>query len=313
MKIIGVDIGGTSIKVGVVNEKGEIISRFVIKIIKGEEQVYTINKLADLINDHIKEHNYNDIIGIGIGCPGAINSGLGRCDYSPNLKWENLNICELISKRCNLPCKITNDANAAILGEVKFGIAKNYKNVVMLTLGTGVGGGLYLDDKLFEGNEGKGAELGHALFEYNGRQCGCGRKGCFEAYGSATALINDTKQMMEEHKDTKMWDFVDHDINKVDGRTAFETSKLGDEYALKVVEQYTSFLAQGILSFINVFRPEAIILGGGICAQKEYLINPIKKILEKENYGLKNTPAVEILIAQLGNDAGILGAAALML
>lgn len=313
MKIIGVDIGGTSIKTGVVNEKGEIISKFVIKIVKGEEQVYTINKLADQINKHISENNYNDIIGIGIGCPGAINSELGRCDYSPNLKWENLNICQIISEKCNLPCKITNDANAAILGEVKFGIAKNYKNVVMLTLGTGVGGGLYLDDKLFEGNEGKGAELGHALFEYNGRLCGCGRKGCFEAYGSATALINDTKKMMEEHHDTKMWDFVEHDINKVDGRTAFETSKLGDEYAKKVVDQYTSFLAQGILSFVNVFRPQAIILGGGVCAQKDYLINPIKKILEKENYGLKNTPPVEILIAKLGNDAGILGAAALML
>lgn len=312
MIYIGVDIGGTSIKTGFVNEQGQIISRFVIKIIKGEEQAATIKKIGEAINQHIKEHDYQDIVGIGIGCPGAINSTSGYCDYSPNLKWEHLDVCGILSEVCHLKVKIANDANVAVLGEVKFGIAKNYRHVVMLTLGTGVGGGLYLDDELYEGNEGKGAELGHSLLEYNGRLCGCGKRGCLEAYASATALINDTKKAMMENTQTAMWDYVNHDIDQVDGKTAFETAKKGDVIAKKVVEQYINYLSAGILSFCNIFRPEAVILGGGICAQKDYLIKPIEQILKQQNYGIKNTPEVKILVAKLGNDAGILGAAALL-
>lgn len=313
MLYIGVDIGGTSIKVGFVNEKGEIVSRFVRKIIKDEEQVTTIKKLGEMINEHIKEHEYKEIKGIGIGCPGAINTKTGCCDYSANLYWENLNVCQILKDICHMDVRIANDANAAVLGEAKFGVAKNYKNLVMLTLGTGVGGGLYLDDHLYEGNEGKGAELGHALFIYNGRQCACGRKGCFERYASATALIYDTKEAMKKHPESAMWKYVDGDIDKVDGKTAFETSKLGDKTALEVVDQYIHYLAAGIINFCNIFRPEAIVLGGGICAQGDYLIKPIEKLLIENDYGYKNTPRVDLLIAKLGNDAGILGAAALMM
>lgn len=313
MIYVGVDIGGTSIKVGFVNEAGEILSRFVRKIVKGENGEDTIRIIGEMINEHIKEHNYKDVKGIGAGCPGAINSTTGYCDASANLGWERLNVAEIFANTCKIPAKIGNDANVATLGEVKFGVAQNYNNVIMLTLGTGVGGGLYLDGKLYEGNEGKGAELGHALFIYNGRQCGCGRKGCFERYASATGLIMDTKEAMEAHKDSKMWDFVNGDINAVDGRTAFETAKLGDEVAKHVVDQYIHYLAAGIISFCNVFRPEAIVLGGGICAQGDNLIKPIEKILIEEDYGYKNTPKVELLVAKLGNDAGILGAAALVM
>ncbi len=312
MLYIGVDIGGMSIKIGVVNEKGEIISRFnmIFEHINQEEMIIS---LANKINEHIKDNNLKDIQGIGISCAGVVNSNTGYCDYSANLGWDKLDVCGILSRYTNLKCKISNDANCATLGEVKFGIAKNYHNVVMLTLGTGVGGGLYLNDKLFEGYQGKGAELGHSLFIYNGRECACGLKGCFERYASASALIYDTKEEMLKNRNSKMWEYADNDINNVNGKTAFECSKLGDESAIKVVNQYINYLSAGILSFCNIFRPEAVILGGGISNQKEYLIKPIKKILKDNNYGYKNTPSVDVLIAKLGNDAGIIGAAALVM
>ncbi len=315
MLYVGVDIGGMSLKIGIVNEKGEILSRFVMVFDKQSKQEEMIVALANNIKNHIKEEKYNinDIKGIGVSCAGVVNTKTGYCDYSANLNWNKLDLCGILTKYTGLEAKITNDANAAILGEVKFGIAKNYHNVVMLTLGTGVGGGLYLDDKLFEGNEGKGAELGHSLFIYNGRKCACGLKGCFEKYASASALIYDTKEAMKLDKDSLMWKYCENDIEKVNGKTAFECAKNGDPSAIKVVDQYISYLSYGILNFCNIFRPEVVILGGGVSNQKEYLTNPIKEILKENNYGYKNTPPVEVLIAKLGNDAGIIGAAALLM
>lgn len=312
MNYVGIDIGGTSIKVGFVDKEGNILSQYAIPIIKGENQEETIINLAKTVNEHAKEKGY-EFNGIGIGCPGAINSIKGTCDFSGNLDWHNLDIVGLIEKECNVKAKITNDANAAILGEAKFGIAKNYHNVVMLTLGTGVGGGLYLNDQLFEGNEGKGAEVGHAIFKYNGRQCTCGRKGCIEAYCSATALIADTKKAMLKDRKSKMWEYADFELARVDGRTAFECSKMGDKSAIKVVNEYMDHLCAAILSFCNIFRPDAVVLGGGLSNQKEYLIDPLAERMKNEHYGFKCSPAVKLLRASLGNNAGILGAAALVM
>ena len=312
MTYVGIDIGGMSIKVGFVNKEGKMLSSYSFPIIKGENQEQTIIKLAHTVNEHAKEKGY-EILGIGVGCPGAINSSKGTCDYSGNLDWHNLHIVEIIEKECGVKCKITNDANAAILGESTFGIAKNYKNVIMLTLGTGVGGGIYLDGKLFEGNEGKGAEMGHALLEYNGRQCTCGRKGCIEAYCSASALIKDTKIAMESDRSSSMWEYAKNDINNVNGLTAFECSKKGDHTATQVINNYFDYLTAAILSYCNVFRPEAVVLGGGLSNQGDNLINPIRKRMAEQKYGFECTPKVELLKATLGNDAGILGAAALVM
>ena len=312
MHYVGIDIGGTSIKVGFVDEAGNILSKYGIPIIPGENQEETIINLAKTVNEHAKEKGYK-IAGIGLGCPGSIDSVNGICDYSNNLDWHNLKICEIIEQYCNVKARITNDANAAILGEAKFGIAKNYHNVVMLTLGTGVGGGLYLDDHLFEGNQGKGAEVGHALFKYNGRQCTCGRKGCIEAYCSATALINDTRNAMRKDRKSAMWEYADYDLNKVDGRTAFECAKQGDKTAIKVVNNYLDYLASSIIVFCNIFRPDAVVLGGGISNQGDNLIKPLEKRLIEQHYGYQCAPKVELLIASLGNDAGLLGAAALVM
>ena len=312
MYYVGIDIGGMSIKVGFVDINGKIISKYTIPIIPDEPQEETIINLAKSVNEHAKENNF-EISGIGIGCPGSIDSINGLCDYSNNLNWNNLDIVGIIEKYCGVKAKITNDANAAILGEAKFGIAKNYHNVVMLTLGTGVGGGLYINDKLYEGNLGKGAELGHALFRYNGRQCTCGRKGCIEAYCSASALIADTKKAMRKDRKSKMWDYCEYDLNRVNGRTAFDCAQEGDKTAIKVVNNYYDYLATAIIIYCNIFRPEAVVIGGGISNQKDNLIKPLEKRLVEQHYGYKCTPKVELLIASLGNDAGLLGAAALVM
>ncbi len=313
MLYIGVDIGGMSLKIGVVNEFGEIISKFTMNFDKNIPQDEMIKSLAIKINEHIKKNNYTDVKGIGVSCAGVVNTKTGYCDFSANLNWTNLDICGILKKYTSLDTKIANDANCAVLGEVKFGVAKNYHNVVMLTLGTGVGGGLYLDDKLYEGNQGKGAELGHSLFIYNGRKCACGLKGCFERYASASALISDTKKAMLKNKESLLWKYCNFNLNNVNGKVAFDCAKLNDKTAIKVVNKYISYLSYGILNFCNIFRPEVIILGGGISNQKENLTMPIKKILKENNYGYKNTPEVDVLIAKLGNDAGIIGAACLLM
>ncbi|MBE5738099.1 MAG: ROK family glucokinase [Clostridiales bacterium] len=311
MYAIGIDIGGMSIKLGLVNEQGEIIcqSRF--------KTATTVNENVNSMVEHVKnlieqaKLSQKDILGIGIGCPGAVTSETGVVAYLPNLNWENVPLAKMLNEHFDMPIKISNDANVATLGEVIYGCAKNYSTVVMFTLGTGVGGGIVIDKKLFEGGFSRGAELGHFTLILDGEQCSCGRKGCVECYASATALINQTKQAMLEDKDSSMWTFVNGNIDNVDGRTAFECSKTGDKTANKVVDKYVYYLAESMLSVFNIFRPEAFILGGGISAQGDYLINKLKAHCEKFDYGYRDAPRTEILTAKLGNDAGIIGAAAL--
>ena len=250
----------------------------------------------------------NDIVGIGMGVPGMIDSEKGEVVYSNNLNWEHFLIGEETEKLTGLPVKIANDANVAALGETKFGVGKAYQNTVMLTLGTGVGGGIVIDGKLFEGNRSAGAELGHAVIVAGGEQCTCGRKGCLEAYASATALIRDTKRAMQSDKNSKMWEIGS--LDNVTGKTAFDY-KDSDNSAKAVVENYIEKLGVGITNLVNEFRPEAVILGGGVCAQGDNLIKPLEEYVKKEIFAGDKGPKVQILVATLGNDAGLLGAAAL--
>lgn len=317
MRIIGVDIGGMSIKCGFVDEEGVITHRFSFPIDKKKDQDGIIEELIEAIENAIQASGFpkTSFAGVGIGCPGSINSAKGTCDYSNNLGWSHLEVCQKITSKTHLKCQMANDANCAVLGEVLFGSGKGYRNLVMLTLGTGVGSGLYLNGELYEGNEGKGAELGHSLLVMDGRECTCGRKGCLEAYCSATALMADTKVAMKANPASLMWAMCQNDITKVGGRTAFECAAKGDKAAQGVVDQYIHFLGEGLLSIINIFRPDAIALGGGLSGQKETLINPLVAYLEKQNYGFGgvNSPKVKLFASSLGNDAGILGAAALLL
>ena len=193
---------------------------------------------------------------------------------------------------------------------MKFGAAKGMEDAVLITLGTGVGGGIVVEGELLEGNKSAGAELGHMVISANGEQCTCGRKGCLEAYASATALIRDTKRAMEAHKDSKMWEIGS--LDKVTGKTAFDY-KNSDPYAKEVVDTYIENLAFGITNIANIFRPEAVLLGGGVCAQGDELVKPLQAIVDRDIFAGDLGPRVPIRIAELENSAGVLGAAALLM
>lgn len=308
---IGVDIGGMSIKIGLVNDNGQILS--IRKIKTDKDQDLLISGISNAINDILQAENLDisQIKGVGIGCPGSVSGDKGVVDFLPNLGWENIPLSQMLKDKLgyNLPVKIANDADVAILAEVLFGSAKGYDNAVMFTLGTGVGGGVVIDKKLYLGSAGKGAELGHATLIMDGLPCTCGRSGCVECYVSATALIRQTKEQMLLDKDSKMWDFVGGNIDAVDGRTAFECAKQGDKSSIKVQDNYIKYLGESMLNMFNIFRPDVFILGGGVSAQGDYLIDKLKTYCSAQNYGYKFSPEVKIVTAKLGNDAGIIGAA----
>ena len=312
MIAIGIDIGGTSIKGAGITKEGKVLEVFSMPVIKGDSQDATINKLIDAINNYIKDQGFKkeEILGIGLGVPGVMDTKAGVITYSNNLQWYDLPIVDLIEKGTGLKVKITNDANAAALGEAKYGAGKKYKNIIMITLGTGVGGGIIIDGKIFEGNLGKGAELGHSVLVLDGEQCSCGRKGCFEAYASATALIRDTKRAMDKNKKSKCWE-ISEKLGKVDARVAFEAERAGDEVGHQLVENYVKYLGEGCLNYFNIFRPEALILSGGIANEGEYLLSRLRKYFEDRNYGFQGTPKVDLLVSELGYDSGKIGAGAL--
>ena len=309
---VGIDLGGTFIKGGIVDDLGNVIlSDKVPTESEGGQDVVATN-IANLANALIEKAGLakDDLVGIGMGVPGMIDSENGVVILSNNLKWYNFNIAKAVSDRTGLKVKIANDANVATLAEVKFGAAKNRRNVIMLTLGTGVGGGIVANGQLIEGNLSVGAELGHAVIARDGEQCSCGRRGCLEAYASATALIRDTKRAMQAHPDSKMWEIGS--LDAVCGKTAFDY-KDTDAYAKEVVDNYIGALATGIANFGNIFRPEVVLLGGGVCAQGDVLIKPLQELVNKEVFAQDLGPEVKVLIATLENTAGTLGAASLLM
>ena len=308
---IGIDLGGTFIKGGIADENGNLILKDKVPTESKEGNDKVVTNISSLCLNLMAQAKMDksQIQGIGMGVPGLIDSQNGIVKYSNNLYFENFDIAGEVGKRTGLPVKIANDANVAALGETKFGSGKEYDNTVLLTLGTGVGGGVVIDGKLFEGNGSAGAELGHTVVAYGGEACGCGRVGCLEAYASATALIRDTKRAMEADKNSQMWEIGSTDA--VTGKTAFDYMNT-DKSAKSVVDNYIEMLGVGIVNLANIFRPQAIILGGGVCAEGERLVNPLQEKINKEIFAGPLGPQVKLLTATLKNDAGILGAVALI-
>lgn len=313
MTVIGIDVGGTSIKGAAVNESGKMFDTFTVSVSKNEKGIDVLTRLASTVKKYISTHSeIGEVSGIGMGVPGVIDSTNGIVCHSANLPfWANLNVKSVMEKLTGLPVKITNDANAAILGEVKFGAGDNCETAIMLTLGTGIGCGVVLNGKLFEGNEGKGAEFGHSTLMIGGRQCSCGRKGCFEAYASASALIRDTQEAIAKHPKTKMKEIAVQ-YGAVNGRVAFKAARdFQDPWAIKVVDQYITYLGEGLLNICNIFRPNMIILSGGIANEGKYLFERVTKYIKDRDYGYKNSPEVKVVQGKLGYDSGKIGAAAL--
>ena len=311
--VLAIDIGGTSMKGALVDRQGHLSSRFVVPVVPGEEQESALDRLIASAKESLQSLSEGDrVIGIGCGVPGGINTFTGVCDYASNLGWKNLPVARILSDKFSLPCKIDNDANAAMLGEIQFGQEKAYRNAILLTLGTGIGGGIFVNGQLYVGNEGKGAEIGHMVIVAGGIPCPCGRKGCFETYASATALTREAKKAIEAHPESLMAEEVRKGV-KIDAALPFECAKKGDEVAQQVVDQYIEYLGVGCLNLIDIFRPEVIVLSGGVSKQGENLRQPLERYLEKFGYGfgVDKAPKVDIKISRLGADIGIYGAAAL--
>lgn len=309
-RYVGIDIGGTTVKAAIVTQDGKIEKRSTIPT-KATRPYGEI--IADIAWQVKSLAEGTKVEGVGIGCPGMIDSRRGIVNYSCNLFWSKVPLADELSRLVGLPVKVSNDANVAALGEARFGAGKEFTDTAFVTLGTGVGGGFVVDGKLFEGFESMGAEIGHTVIYAGGTRCGCGRRGCWEAYASATALTRDTIFAMMSDKNSAMWEYAGGDLDKVDGSTSFECAKKGDRAATEVVDNYVRYLADGITNIVNVFRSQAIILGGGVCAQGEYLTSRVQKLVDEECYGGSADFRTLIKTATLGNDAGILGAASLLM
>ena len=315
MYYIGVDLGGTNIAAGLVNESYEIVKKASVPTGADRDAIAIVEDMAKVCNTLLEEANLtaDDVAYIGIASPGIANSDTGVVEYANNLPFRNFPIAEELKKL--VPVKkvlIENDANAAAKGEAVAGCAKGVANSVMITLGTGVGGGIIIDNKVYSGFNHAGAELGHIVIVHDGVPCSCGRKGCWEAYSSATALIRMTKEKIAEcNNKTAMYDIVEGNLDNVNGRTAFDAARQGDKAGQEVVDTYISYLATGIANIVNIFQPEVLSIGGGISNERDNLLIPLREKVEREQYSREGTPKPELRIATLRNDAGIIGAAVL--
>lgn len=308
MYYIGIDLGGTNIAVGLVTEEGKILETISVPTKAERDYTEIVKDMAEVSKKVCEKAgvDISEVKAVGIGCPGSIDNELGECAYSNNLKMEHAKVADEFRKHLDLPVNLENDANAAALGEYAIN-GKGTKSFVFITLGTGVGGGVIIDGKIYRGFNGVGAELGHTVLVAGGEDCTCGRKGCWEAYASVTALIRQTKQALEENADTIMHEMVKEE-GKVSGKTAFVAAKKGDKVALEVVNKYFEYIAEGITNMVNIFQPEKIVIGGSISKEGEYLLNPVREFVAKNDYNRYMAKA-QIEIATLFGDAGIIGAA----
>lgn len=312
MYTIGIDLGGTNIVAGVVDDNYNILASAKCKTGAQRTPEEIIDDMAAMAREAVEKAglSLNDIAHVGVGCPGTCNPETGEVEYTNNINFSHVMLGPILKEKMGLPVYIENDANAAAIGEVKAGAAKGAESCVCITLGTGVGGGVILDGKVFSGFNFSGAELGHTVIVANGEPCTCGRNGCWEAYASATALINQTRRAMEAHPESKMWQIADT-LDKVNGLTAFDAMRAGDAVAKDVVDTYIYYVGCGLTNMINIFQPEVLCIGGGICKEGETLLAPLRGIIEKERYSKYCEKQTRLCVAELGNDAGVVGAAAL--
>ena len=310
---VGVDLGGTNIAVGVVDEKYNIVGKGKVKTNAprpAEEIFADIKKAIDLAVEDAGI-TMDEVESVGVGTPGSVNQDTGMIEFSNNLAFNNVPAKKMLEELTGKPCYFENDANAAALGEAYAGAGHGAKNFVAVTLGTGVGSGIIVDGKVVSGINFAGGEMGHTVIVVDGKQCNCGRKGCWEQYASATALISQTKEKMTECPDSKMWELCGGDINKVSGRTAFNAMYEGDKAGKEIVDKYITYVSVGITNIVNTFQPEIVCIGGGISNEGDNLLDPIRKFVTGERYSKYAKKQTEICKAVLGNDAGIIGAALL--
>lgn len=314
MYTIGIDLGGTNIVASVVDDDYNIIgtSKTPTNSPRSADEIF--DDIADVCEEAVKTAGLTmeDIDSVGMGTPGTVNQD-GVIEFANNLAFNNVPARTMLAKRINKPEEkvfIENDANCAALGEAYSGCGNGAKDFVAVTLGTGVGSGVIIGGKIVNGVNYAGGECGHMVIVVDGEQCSCGRKGCWEAYASATALIRQTKKAMEEYPDSLMHKLAKEE-GKVSGRTAFDAMRLGDIAGIKVVDDYIKYVACGLINIVNALQPEIICIGGGICNEGETLMKPLRRFVQSERYSIHSKIQTKIVKAELGNDAGVIGAALL--
>lgn len=308
---VGLDVGGTNLAAGVVDEEYRMLSKVEIPTRANQSIEEITDDMAAVTLEAVREAKLtvNDFHSWGIGMPSYVNPKTDLLVHANCFGWRNVPIYQYLEGKLPLPVHIENDANCAALGEVLAGAARKERNVILLTLGTGVGGGIIIEGKIFCGGDLLGAELGHAKLVYNGELCTCGQKGCVEAYCSATALIRQMKEAAVKAPDSLLWELCGGDLDRVEGKSLFEAVRRGDITAKQVLWQYADYLSCAMSTYITLFRPDKMILGGGIANAGELLLEPLRERLIINTFAGSEIGVPEVITAKLGNDAGIIGAA----
>ena len=305
---IGIDLGGTNIAVGVVDDRHRIVAE--ASVLTGafrpvEEMLADMCRAVEMALEKAGLMAA-DCASIGIGSPGTCDSEAGVVVRAYNLGWFNVPVCQMLREHFGIPVRLSNDANCAALAEIVAGAAVGYQDMVLITLGTGVGGGIIIDGKIYAGMRSMGAELGHTLLVLEGEHCTCGRDGCWEAYASATALIRQAKRAGEQHPDSAL-----HGREELTARDVFEAADGGDAAAQAVIDRWCVYVAAGLTDLVNSLAPEMILIGGGVSRQGERILAPIREYVAEHCFGQRQGAIPVIAAAKLGNEAGIIGAAAL--
>ena len=312
---VGIDLGGTTIKAGIVDEDYRIVKSGAIPTITDRGAEKLIQDMAELVSVLLKEAeiSMDEVASVGVGVPGTANKKTGIMEYANNLNMKDEPFILFLKRYFKKPVYFTNDANAAAWGEYLAGSGKGYRSLVMVTLGTGIGGAMILDGKLYEGCNFAAGEFGHFVIQCEGEPCNCGRRGCFETYASATGLIRMAKQAMEteERRKSSLWNLCSGETDGLNAEMIFKAAKKGDLTAGQTVERYLYYLSVGITDIINIFQPEILCIGGGVSRAGNQLLDPLKRMVDQQIYTRDSQVKTEIVTATLGNDAGIIGAAML--
>ncbi len=309
---IGIDLGGTNIVAGLVDAQGHICRKASAKTNAPRAVEAVAADMAQLVCTLLREHGVRreDILSVGVGVPGTANRHNGHVEDANNLGWEDAAFLPVLSAQLDMPVFFENDANAAALGEYHFA-EYHADSFLMLTIGTGIGGAILLDGKLYTGVNGAAAEFGHMTIDHDGVACNCGRRGCFEALASASALIEQAKAAMSAAPNSLLWELCGADTAHPEAKTVFDAAQAGDETALSVLDRYTDYLAEGISNLINIFQPTVLCIGGGVSRAGEALLQPVREKTQKRICTRNASRRTQIVLAKLDNDAGVLGAALL--
>ena len=305
---VGIDLGGTNTKIGVVDKEGNKIFTTTMKTESIDGHKESLDRIANILKENLKEYDIKltDVGGVGIGVPGPVVKGR-IVKFFANFPWpENLDLAAEFEERLGLKVKVDNDVNVITLGEMWKGAGKGHKNVLGIAVGTGIGGGIIIDGNLVSGKNGTAGEIGHSKVVKDGKLCGCGQKGCWEAYASATGLIREAQGRLIVNKKNKLYE--DTKGREVEAKDIFDAAKDGDEFSMDIVDYEVDYLALGISNLLNILDPEIIVMGGGVSLAGDFLLDRLRERLKK--YALPSAlEGLEIVEAELGNDAGILGAA----